>query len=271
MARRGKARLKRFGKAWPGVTGGAGLGWIWRGELGLDWVRLGEAGQARLGGERFGQARLGVDGEARRGKAGAVRLGADGMARPGMARFGWYGAARRGRLGADDGTEAEKGGKKMTYQWRIQKYGVAAETAAGELRRIERVHRVLRPGDVVEESRDPDAPLHGCFTWDDAKAGEKLRLREARDLIRNLQVVQYGCGPVNAFQSVQDKTRGYRSVDLVLSDPALRDQPEERARRAVSVAVERHSATASLTGAYRAVGILREGAEPRLDGQEKET
>ena len=52
-----------------------------------------------------------------------------------------------------------------------------ADTAAGELRRIERVHRVLRPGDVVEESRDPDAPLHGCFTWDDAKAGEKLRLQ----------------------------------------------------------------------------------------------
>lgn len=149
----------------------------------------------------------------------------------------------------------------MVYQWRVSKYTVTAQAAAQELQRIERLHQSLRPRDVVEASRDPGAPLHACFTWDDTSAAEKLRRREAADLIRNLQVSTLGCPPVNAFQSVRDgktQRRGYRSVSLVLSDPSLRDQPSQEARRAVRVAIDRHGSISALTGAYRAVELLRE-------------
>lgn len=157
----------------------------------------------------------------------------------------------------------------MVYQWRIPKYKVDARTAAVELRRIEERCRVLRPKDVVEESRAEDAPLHGCFTWEDAAAAEKYRLRQAGDLIRSLRVVQFGCPPVNAFHSIRDegtRQRGYRSVDLVLSDPELRELPKERAFRAATVAVERHGAISDLTGAYRRVEILRDPAPAGEEG-----
>lgn len=157
----------------------------------------------------------------------------------------------------------------MVYQWRIPKYKVDARTAAVELRRIEERCRVLRPKDVVEESRAEDAHLHGCFAWDDA-AAERYRLRQAGDLIRNLQVVQFGCPPVNAFHSIRDektRTRGYRSVDLVLSDPELRECPKEAAFRAATVAVERHGAISDLTGAYRRVEILRDPAPAGEEGR----
>lgn len=167
----------------------------------------------------------------------------------------------------------------MVYQWRIPKYNVAAQAAGEELRRIELVHRVLRPADVVEESRDASAPLHGCFTWDDAQAAEKCRLREAGALIRNLQVTRIGAvavtEPVGAFQSIREEgtgRRGYRSVDLVLSDPGLREQPRQAASRETASATHKFGALSTLTGAYRAVEIVRDTQEgdqpgPRSGGQ----
>lgn len=42
----------------------------------------------------------------------------------------------------------------------------------------------LTPANVVDAARDEDHPLHGRFEWDDAVAGEKYRLAQARQLIR---------------------------------------------------------------------------------------
>lgn len=41
------------------------------------------------------------------------------------------------------------------------------------------------PKDVLEKARgNEDSELHKCFEWDDAIAGEKYRLQQARDVIR---------------------------------------------------------------------------------------
>jgi hypothetical protein len=42
----------------------------------------------------------------------------------------------------------------------------------------------LRPHLVVQEAEDPDHPLHNRFEWDDAVAGPKYRIVQARRLIR---------------------------------------------------------------------------------------
>lgn len=39
---------------------------------------------------------------------------------------------------------------------------------------------------VVEAARDPEHPWHARFVWDDAVAGEKYRLQQARALIRSV-------------------------------------------------------------------------------------
>lgn len=47
-----------------------------------------------------------------------------------------------------------------------------------------------RPHLVVEAARDPQSPLHGVFTWDDAKAAESFRVLQARALVRAVVVVR---------------------------------------------------------------------------------
>lgn len=42
----------------------------------------------------------------------------------------------------------------------------------------------LTPANVVEAAKEEDHPLHSRFEWDDAVAGEKYRLAQARQLIR---------------------------------------------------------------------------------------
>lgn len=46
----------------------------------------------------------------------------------------------------------------------------------------------LTPALVVTEAEAETHPLHAFFTWDDAQAGHKHRLNEARQLIRTVKV-----------------------------------------------------------------------------------
>jgi hypothetical protein len=46
----------------------------------------------------------------------------------------------------------------------------------------------LRPIDVVKAAQDPKSILHDCFEWDDTKAAEQWRLRQAALLIREVSI-----------------------------------------------------------------------------------
>lgn len=47
----------------------------------------------------------------------------------------------------------------------------------------------LTPGDVVDDARNPNSPLHSFFEWDDSEAAEQFRLSQARGLIRAVVAV----------------------------------------------------------------------------------
>lgn len=53
-----------------------------------------------------------------------------------------------------------------------------------ELLAIRSEYGTLTPANVVDAARAEDHPLHSRFEWDDAVAGEKYRLGQARQLIR---------------------------------------------------------------------------------------
>lgn len=109
--------------------------------------------------------------------------------------------------------------------------GVPAQVAGAELERIRGEEGgVLRPSDVVEAARPEAAPLHPCFTWDDAEAAERWRDGEARAVIRNVRVLRCEPGseerrPVLAYVHVpqDDNRQCYQPVEDVLSDVGLRD------------------------------------------------
>lgn len=68
-------------------------------------------------------------------------------------------------------------------------FPVPAQTAGEELERIYSKNGRLDPGDIVDESRPADAPLHACFEWDDTVAAEKYRKSQAGDIIRAIVTV----------------------------------------------------------------------------------
>lgn len=75
------------------------------------------------------------------------------------------------------------------YTYSLNLYDVPADVAAAELERIKGKYGVLRPADVVTESRNKDAVLHSVFQWDNDTAAELYRVQQARTLINHIQVV----------------------------------------------------------------------------------
>lgn len=163
------------------------------------------------------------------------------------------------------------------YRWGMGAFPVAPEVAAAEFARVEIVEAEARPAAIVERAKAPDAPLHGCFQWDDSEAADQYRLMQARFMLRSLQVqvravVEAAGGPptdeadkrwVRAFVSTvapdpedpQQSRRGYVSVVRALVEP-------ERRRSFVA------DALADLRAAERKCALVKELAgyvEPLRD------
>lgn len=130
-------------------------------------------------------------------------------------------------------------------------------TAHAELESIRKANDgTLRPADVVDGSREEDAPLHPVFTWDDYEAAEQWRQDEARRLIRNVCVViesddkeKCEARPVYVHTRPAEgrDVAGYQTVSAVMAD--------EEARRAVIA-----DALANLRGWQKRYGWLKEMA-----------
>jgi hypothetical protein len=96
------------------------------------------------------------------------------------------------------------------------------------LERLEREGR-LTPEAVLEEARKKDSPLREHFTWDNKVAGDRLRLIEARTLIRTVKIeVIHREIPLNVVHFVRDpEEERYRDITRI------RPNEEEVARRVV--------------------------------------
>lgn len=101
----------------------------------------------------------------------------------------------------------------MAHEWREHPgfkppAKLSADTAAQELDRIrEQCGGKLMPRDVVAESKPKTAPLHHCFEWRDATAGELYREHQARNLIRSIRVVTEGASTLPKFVHVRPQAK----------------------------------------------------------------
>jgi hypothetical protein len=87
-----------------------------------------------------------------------------------------------------------------------------------------------QPGDIVDDARPEDSPLHDAFTWDDGEAADKFRLQEARHLCNSIIIIRDetpGAPEAPAIVSVVDhKTfdRAYVTTIEAYSDADYRKQ-----------------------------------------------
>lgn len=98
----------------------------------------------------------------------------------------------------------------------------------GELQAIYDEHKRLTPSLVVDAARDEAHPLHARFEWDNAIAGEKYRLDQARDLIRSVRVVyreadeREAARTVRAYHAVRDEQgTAYQPAEAIAESPFL--------------------------------------------------
>lgn len=78
----------------------------------------------------------------------------------------------------------------VEYEWLSGKIkNIDPNKAAAYLERLKQENKgTLGKQQIVDAARDPESLLHSCFTWDDELAGEKFRLQEAGELVRELRI-----------------------------------------------------------------------------------
>ena len=120
--------------------------------------------------------------------------------------------------------------------------------------------------EVVDDARDPEAPQHGAFEWDDAIAAEAYRVEQGRHLIRSITVTVETRGePVTtrAFVCVQqcdDDEHTYSSIEAVLQDASLRAQALRRAMRELRAWQQKYREYEELSGVFTAIDSIAEVA-----------
>ena len=111
----------------------------------------------------------------------------------------------------------------MIYTWRPgSRHKVPASVAAAECERLEAEGR-LTAEELVEESRNEDAPLHEEFEWRDDVAAEEWRKQQARMIINALVVVSEEHEPVRAFVNLVQRSPEYTSVHTAVQRSDTRE------------------------------------------------
>ena len=122
----------------------------------------------------------------------------------------------------------------------------------------DRLHKLatnglLTPDQVVRDAAKKTSPLHGEFEWDDAVAGHKYRIEQARTLIAGHKVfIERHSFTIEAPAYVRDPsapsgTQGYRSTASLKTDRDLaRDALVTEAGRAAAYLQRVHALAAAL-------------------------
>lgn len=100
------------------------------------------------------------------------------------------------------------------------------KTATKELELIrQKAGGFLRPQDVVKYAKNKKTALHKFFEWNDGRAAEKWRIRQAQELIRVVVTInEHTSEKVRTFVSLttdQKTGLGYRAMVDVMDDNQL--------------------------------------------------
>jgi len=120
----------------------------------------------------------------------------------------------------------------------------------------------LTPSAVVEDAKDPDAPTHHCFEWDDNKAAESYRIEQARTLITSVVVMQrtehkmVSCVYYARDPSCESHEQGYVSVPTLRTDADMAREVLHREFSSVADSLRRARTFAAVLDATDVVETL---------------
>lgn len=142
------------------------------------------------------------------------------------------------------------------YKWKAgSRIKINAQVAGDVCDELEKEGR-LTPAELVEVSRDEDAPLHGAFEWRDEIAAEKYREVQAGHIIRSLEVVITGTSePVRAYFpiSIVGEGRTYTSTEVIMRTEDARAKLLERALAELEAFKRKYKTLGELADVFAAI------------------
>jgi hypothetical protein len=153
----------------------------------------------------------------------------------------------------------------MTIKWKVgSRVSAKPEDAYEVLEAIREEHDgEIPPEAIVEASEPEEAPLHNEFEWDDAKAGKKYRLDQARYIVRSIEVVRVEMPDIQsrAYEATYASTeeidlqprKVYRTTEDILADPIARAELLQQFLQDIDALKRRYAMLSELAQIWEAV------------------
>lgn len=94
------------------------------------------------------------------------------------------------------------------YEYVGRQFRVSADIVGAEMERIEARDGQVTSKSLLEAGRPEKSALHSLFEWDDSKAAELYRLRQATDVITHIHIVieEKPNTPYRAYVNIQESS-----------------------------------------------------------------
>ena len=91
------------------------------------------------------------------------------------------------------------------YEYVGRKFSVSADVVGAEMEKIEQRDGEVTSKSLLEAGRPQESALHSLFEWDDSKAAEQYRLKQATDVITHIhiRVEENPKEPYRAYVNIQ--------------------------------------------------------------------
>lgn len=114
----------------------------------------------------------------------------------------------------------------------------------------------LTAENIVEVSREEDAPLHNEFEWNDTAAADKWRMEQARRMIGNLSIVvaeteEEEIVPVRAFFSTE--LHHYENIKTIMTDVSKKLTLMQKAVRELQAFKKKYAMLSELSKLFDAI------------------
>ena len=151
-----------------------------------------------------------------------------------------------------------------SYSWKSGvQFPVKAQVAADTIKKLQAAigRDDITAKELLDASRDENAPLHSCFEWDDSIAAEHFRVYQARKLIGSIEIViqrdESETISTRAFVNVKPQTPTQQGqfvgITFAMENPDYRQQVLKNALNELESFQRKYSVYSELTTVFKAI------------------
>lgn len=148
-----------------------------------------------------------------------------------------------------------------TYSWKAGvQFPVKAEVAADTIKQLQASlgKQTVTAKELLDASRDENAPLHNCFEWNDTIAAEKYRQYQARKIIISIEVTKSDAPIttrffVNVVETAPKKQGEFATIWTAMENSDWKQQVLQNALRELRNFQKKYSIYTELAGVWSAI------------------